>query len=193
MDASPSRLPLALDPSNRQTQDWRAWLPNLVCFQAGWLSAVLGAAHGLPWLGPLVIGLCLSLHLLRAPKAWAEARLLIAATAVGLLFEFVPFALGWLDYPAHGGLFVPWWMISLWPNFASTLNVSLRSLRHRFGLLALLGGIGGPAAYWSGASLGAMQWIQPLPALIYLALGWALLTPLLARLAMHLDGYRHGH
>lgn len=77
----------------------------------------------------------------------------------------------------------PVWMIALWANFATTLNLSLAGLQSRPGLAALLGLVGGPLAYWGGAGLGAMTFVAPLPALITLALGWALLTPLLLALA----------
>jgi hypothetical protein len=56
-------------------------------------------------------------------------------------------------------------------------------------LLAALGFVGGPLAYWGGASLGAMAWMEIWPAFAYLALGWAVLTPLLGRMALHMDGY----
>ena len=77
----------------------------------------------------------------------------------------------------------PAWMLALWANFATTLNLSLAGLQTRPWLAALLGLIGGPLAYWGGASLGAMTFVAPLPALTTLALGWALLTPLLLALA----------
>jgi hypothetical protein len=166
---------------------------NLLWFQASWFAAVLGAANGMAWLGLLVIALSLTWHVRGSARPKYETLLIIAAAAIGTVFEFFPFVLGWLDYPGHAAHFVPLWMIALWMNFASVMNVSLRGLRHRTWLLALLGAVGGPAAYWGGASLGAIEWLQPLQALLYLAIGWALLTPLLARLALRLDGFAHGH
>jgi hypothetical protein len=166
---------------------------NLLCFQASWFAAVLSAANGIAWLGPLVIALNLGRHLLDAEHPSYEALLLLAAAAAGAVFEFLPYESGWIDYPGHAAHVVPLWMIALWMNFATVLNVSLRSLRRRPWLLALFGAIGGPAAYWGGAGLGAMEWLQPLPALAYLAIGWAMLTPLLAWLAFRLDGFVHGH
>ncbi|HPB74378.1 MAG TPA: DUF2878 domain-containing protein [Chromatiaceae bacterium] len=77
----------------------------------------------------------------------------------------------------------PAWMLALWANFATTLNLSLAGLQTRPGLAAVLGLVGGPLAYWGGAGLGAMTFVAPLPALITLALGWALLTLLLLALA----------
>lgn len=189
---APARLPASqmLAPSSLPP---RQVVVNLLWFQVSWFAAVLGAANGMAWLGSLVVALNLARHLRGAVNPKFEALLITAAALAGGLFELFPFALGWIGYPGHATAFVPLWMIALWMNFASVLNVSLRSLRYRPWLLALLGAVGGPAAYWGGASLGAMEWLKPLPALLYLAIGWALLTPLLARLALRLDGFAHGH
>ena len=81
----------------------------------------------------------------------------------------------------------PYWIVAIWALFAITLNVSMRALRDRLWLGALLGLVGGPAAYYSGAKLGALTLVQALPALAALALGWALVTPLLLTLALRLE------
>ncbi len=177
---------------NKPSPSWlRRNAPNLLRFQLGWFASVLGAAQGLAWLGPIVIAMNLFFHWRGAAYPGQESRLIVLALLIGLLFETPPALLGWVSYADHTAALPPLWMIALWANFASTLNVSLRGLRHHAALLALLGLIGGPAAYWGGVGLGAMSWTQPWPVLIYLALGWAVLAPLLARLALRLDGYRH--
>jgi len=182
--AVPSRLP----PTG-----WRLLVPNLLLFQAGWFSAVLGAANGMAWLGPVGIGVILAFHLYRAGQRAGEAGLIVSVLLVGFVFESVLTSSAWVSYPGHESFIAPLWMIALWANFAATLNVALRSLRSRTWLLALLGFVGGPLAYWGGASLDAMVWHKAWPVLLYLALGWAVLTPLMGRLALRLDGYRHGH
>lgn len=187
----PEQKPVA--PSRAAPAGWRLLVPNLVLFQAGWFASVLGAANGMAWLGPVVITFILAFHLYRASERAREAGLILAVLLVGLVFESVLALSGWIDYPGHESAIAPLWMIALWANFAATLNVALRSLRSRTWLLAALGGIGGPLAYWGGANLGAMQWLETAPVLIYLALGWAIVTPILGRLALKLDGYRHGH
>lgn len=170
---------------------WRLWLPNLVRFQLGWFAAVLGAAHGFPWLGPALIGFVVLFHLLGAARPKREVLLILSAMLIGALFETLLYRLGWVTYSGYTGFIAPLWMIALWGNFATTLNVCLRGLRDKAYLLALLGLVGGPAAYWGGVKLGALLWVEPMQVLIYLALGWGSLTPLLARLAQRLDGYGH--
>lgn len=182
-------LPVLLRPAG---PNWRLLAPNLVLFQAGWFAAVLGAANGMPWLGILVIAGSLALHLNRAAEPGREGRLIVGVLGVGFIFESLLAASGWAAYAYHTASTPPVWMIALWANFAATLNVALRSLRARAGLLAAFGLVGGPLAYWGGASLGALAWLETGPALIYIALGWAILMPLLGRLALRLDGYRHG-
>ena len=65
---------------------------------------------------------------------------------------------------------------ALWSLFAITLNVSLRALRGRPAVGALLGLAGGPLAYLGGEKLGAVAFAQPANALLALAL----MMPLLA-------------
>ena len=79
-------------------------------------------------------------------------------------------------------------MVALWAIFATTLNVSLRSLRPHRWLAALLGAIGGPVAYYAGARLGALEFGTPAPALAAIGIGWAILTPALLGTARRLDG-----
>jgi hypothetical protein len=77
----------------------------------------------------------------------------------------------------------------LWANFATTLNVSLRPLRERLGLAALLGVIGAPLAYFGGSRLGALELVEAVPALLAIGAGWLFLSPLLFLAARRFDGY----
>ena len=79
--------------------------------------------------------------------------------------------------------FSPPWMVMLWINFATTLNVSLGSLRDKYILAGILGAAGGPAAYYSGATLGAMTALPGAGDLAVLAIAWAAAVPLLCRMA----------
>ena len=164
-------------------------LVNVLAFQAGWWAVVLSAAQGRAAVGLLVVGLVLGWHLARVRPGRAEAALIAGAACIGLVFDSLLLATGWVEF-AGGALFgvlAPLWMVALWANFAATLNVSLRALRARPWLAALLGGLGGPLAYWGGAGPGAMSLVEPLPALLVLAAGWAVLTPLFFRMAAWLE------
>ncbi len=183
----------AAAPHRDAPPGWRLLAPNLMLFQVGWFAAVLGADNGFEWLGPVVISFVLMIHLARAKQPGKEAALIALALTIGLAFESVLAASAWVAYPGHPSTLAPLWMVALWANFATTLNVALRNLRTRTWLLVLLGGIGGPLAYWGGANLGTIQWLESVPVLIYLALGWAVLTPILAQIALKLDGYQHGN
>ena len=80
-------------------------------------------------------------------------------------------------------------MIALWPAFATTLNVSLRLLHRRIAMAGLLGAIAAPIAYYAGARLGAVEFVDPSAALLAIGAGWLVITPLLVWLAARLDGY----
>jgi hypothetical protein len=164
---------------------------NAVLFQLGWFACVLGAAHGLAAAGTIVVAAIVGWHLARASQPRREALLLIIACAVGAAFETVLVQSRWVRFDA--GVLVdglaPYFMVALWVLFATTLNGSLRWLRVHPGLGALLGAVGGPAAYYSGARLGAMELTAVGPALVAVAVGWSLLTPLLLYAARRFDGF----
>ncbi len=161
---------------------------NLLLFQVAWFAAVLGAAGGMAWLGPMVLLPVLGVHLALQEDRRGEVRLLLAAAAIGFLFDTLMVATGAFT-PVRNLLprpFSPPWMVGLWMNFAATLNVSLAWLRGRFRLAAVSGAIGGPLAYYSGAKLGATDSLPGLTGMVMLAVGWAVMTPLLTWLATRL-------
>ena len=158
---------------------------NVLLFQAAWFAAVLGAARGLFWLGPLSMIPVLALHLALQEDRRGEAKLLLIAALLGFIFDTVFVASGVFMPLQHlfPRPFSPPWMICLWLNFAATLNVSMVWLRQRYLLAALFGAIGGPLAYYGGAKLGATEALPTLSGLLLLAVGWGVMTPLLVRLA----------
>jgi hypothetical protein len=164
---------------------------NVVLYQLGWFACVLGAAHGLPWIGPLAATAIIGWHLAHAARAQRELALVACAVLLGALFDTLLVQTGWIRFSA-GALIAgtaPCWMMALWAIFATTLNVSLRSLRAHPGLALILGALGGPLAYFAGARLGAITLVAAGPALGAIALGWAVLTPVLLLAARRFDGY----
>jgi len=76
----------------------------------------------------------------------------------------------------------------MWMLFAMTLNVSMRWLRGKPKLAALLGFYGGPASYIAGEALGGIVLNNQFAALAALAIGWAVMMPTLMWLSENLDG-----
>lgn len=166
---------------------------NLIAFQLGWFACVVGAARGWPLTGTAIAALIVAWHIVRAARPAEELKLIAVAVLIGVLWDSALIAFGLTDFTS-GTLLVglaPPWILALWALFATTLNLSLRWLRQRWLLAALLGAVAGPLSYWAGARLGAVQLVEPWPALIALSIGWALMTPALVIIARRYDGVHH--
>jgi hypothetical protein len=163
---------------------------NFVTFQIGWFACVLGAANGMPWLGPVVCLPIIALHLATAGRPGPEINLMAAALAIGVVMDSLLVISGWLAYENGmllGGM-APYWILAIWVLFASTLNVSMRWLRGRYLLAAVFGAVGGPLSYLAGAKLGAVELVNASAALVALGVIWAFTMPALMRLAERFDG-----
>jgi len=164
---------------------------NVVLSQVGWFACVLGAAHGMPLIGIAVSAPIIAWHVARATRPGRELGLVAAAALAGAAFETLVLQAGWVRFET--GFLVegaaPYWMVALWALFATTLNVSLRRLRPHPWLAALLGAFAGPAAYYAGSRLGALEFPVVGTALLAIGIGWAVLMPLLLGAARRFDGY----
>ena len=105
----------------------RQVLTNYAAFQLGWFACVLGAANDRPWLGPVVVAFVVGLHLLMARRPSREFALLVMCALCGLVFDSALLWTGWVAYPNGEWIpgLAPYWMISLWIVFGSTLNLSM--------------------------------------------------------------------
>lgn len=159
---------------------------NIAAFYIGWFSCVLGAARGMTWLGPAVVGILFLLHLAIAPGRSRELRLAVVSAGAGFLVDTALIA-GGVYTPVHNLLPLPLsppWLVFLWVNFATTLNICLKRLHDHPILSALLGAIGGPAAYYAGARLGAIQLHDHMGfSLAVLAVVWGIAVPGLFRIS----------
>lgn len=166
-------------------------LVNFIAFQFGWFSSVLGAARDMPWLGPAVFLAVLLVHLRQARRPELELGLVIACGVIGTWFDSLLVASGWVTYPSgqFSPLMAPYWIITMWMLFATTLNSSMGWLRGRYLLASALGGIAGPSSYLAGQKLGGIIFVEFWPAIVALSVGWALVMPLLMALAERLDGF----
>lgn len=167
------------------------YIVNFLAFQLGWFSSVYGGAQQMPWLGPIAVSLALLLHFYFASGRRAELILILSCAALGAAFDSALVALGWVQYSS--GMFsdfaAPFWIITMWMLFATTLNVSMRWLRERPALASVCGLAGGPITYLAGQKLGGIVLLHPLAALLALGIGWAIMMPMLLRLSAIFDGF----
>lgn len=163
---------------------------NVVAFKVGWVTSVVGAAHALPWAGPVVVAIALAIHLGFAARPGTELALITSCAILGGMFDSALVAVGWVTYPSGmlSPVLAPYWIVGLWVLFATTLNVSFRWLRSRKLLAAAIGAVAGPMSYVAGSQLGAIEFVDPTAALVSLGAAWALLLPLILHIAEVLDG-----
>ncbi len=167
---------------------------NIVIYQLGWLACIIGAAQLEPLVGVAVVAAAVAYHLYSAPRPGSEAALIVAAALIGAVWESLLVAAGWLVYPS-GTLLegtAPYWIVALWAIFATTFNVSLRWFKPRLLFASLFGALGGPLAFLAGERLGGVVFTDYAAGLGALALGWALLMPLMMILSNRWDGFRQG-
>ena len=169
---------------------------NFILFQIGWFACVLGAAKQMPWLGVIVVTGIVVWHLSQAKQAKPELILLVLAILIGGAFDQAMLSSHLISYQAHGWEFLnnpnaltPAWILALWAEFVTILNVSLRWMRGKCLVAILFGAIGGPLAYMGAENLGAVT-LNNLPmTYIALSIGWAILTPLFLVLSQKFDGF----
>jgi len=160
-------------------------LASVIAFYVCWYACVGGAAHGVPWAGPIAVALYAAADLRVVPPGPARARrawLLAAAGAVGYGADSALVLAGILTFPPQAVLGWPStaWMVALWVLQAAVLNGALAWMRGRFALAAAVGAIGGPLAYLAGERMGAAS-LGPtrVIALTVIAAEWALAMPAL--------------
>jgi hypothetical protein len=164
---------------------------NFVAFQIGWFAAVLGAGHGMPWLGVVIVPLVLLLNLALSADRRQELAVALVAAVMGFVVDTALVAAG-VFAPVPFGVprpFSPPWMVMLWVNQATTLNGCMAWLRGRYTAGAFFGAAGGPLAYLSGARLGAAT-LPSTNGLVILGITWACAFPALLALAKFVHSRR---
>ena len=164
---------------------------NVTLFNVGWFACVLGAAADRFWVGPLAVAGIFAVDLWLCRHRRAELTLIAASMVIGFACDSLLILLG-VHEPRRRLLPQPLttvWLVAMWGNFAPLLSVSLRWLRGRLLLAAVLGAIGGPLAYYSGQQLGALSLGDPvIRSSALLAVAWAGAVPLLVWLSDALEG-----
>ncbi len=162
---------------------------NIICFQIGWFSCVLMAAQGEPLAGALVAVILTIYAILTAKHAQTTLVTILTVSTLGVVWDsaLTNFGILLFNTGVLWEFLAPYWIITMWLLFSTTLNVSLRWLYHRYLLAALLGLIFGPLAYLGGAALGAVEIPDRLLASIVMAAGWAIIFPVSLLIAEFLE------
>jgi hypothetical protein len=170
------------------------WAPvaYFVVGQGAWFACVLSAARGIPWVGVLVTALLVAVHVLRVRRPREELKLVLCVLVIGGVWDSLLVRAGLLAYPNSTTLpgLAPLWIIALWASFAAQFNTTYQWLKSRLWVAALLGAIAGPMSFRAGAALGAVDFVKPWPAAAALAVGWAVMLPLIDLLSHRWDGVR---
>ena len=165
-------------------------LANFVVFEGAWFACILGVAHGQPLWGTAAVGAAIAWHVAISGRPATELALVGLLCAIGLGAESAVVAQGHVIYPAGQPVawLAPYWMVALWGEFAIALNVTLRWLKGRPVLAAVLGAVFGPLSFLGGVRLGGARFVDETAALVTLAGMWAVLMPLVMALSDRLDG-----
>jgi len=157
-------------------------------FQAAWFACVLSAAHGRAELGVLAVSIQVLITWWLSPARSMELKVTLLAILVGLVWDTAMLQAGWVRYASPGPLphVAPVWILALWALFATLLCGPLAWLHGRPWLAAALGAVGGPMSYLAAVRLGAGSFGEPVTAMVVLALGWAVMTPVLTSAASRL-------
>lgn len=155
-------------------------LPQVVFHQVGWWACVLWMG----WLGPVIMGLFLVLHLyLTRQYLGREIKLIILSTVVGIVLDNMLALTSSVSYV--GDLLIgscPLWLMAIWSGFGATLNYSQSILvRTQYNALAT-GLVGGPLAYFGGEKLERLT-INGWSGVLAVSLTWGVAMYLLYLLA----------
>ncbi len=160
------------------------WIINLSIYQLSWFICVLGG-NGLAWI-PLLL---LAMHLCLTPCLRGDIAMISALFLTGLVIDGTLVKIGFFTFSSTGQIIIPYWLMVIWLILATLPNHSLKWLKHRLLLSAVLGAVGGPLAYWGGVRLGAADFNWPLgSSILLLSIIWGILWPLIMLLSRTTDG-----
>lgn len=156
-----------------------------IAFQAAWFACILGVANGQPWLGMAAVMLVVGVQLGTGGAVRQDALLVALAILMGLLWDTAMLRLGVVEYAAAGPIdgLAPAWILALWALLGVNLREALHWLHGRWWLAAAVGAVSGALSYLGAIRLGAGRLPDVGLALGVLALGWAVMTPLLTESA----------
>ncbi len=161
----------------------KRWLPliiNVIGFEACWFALVLTSPEGYLWLAIAAAAAWCVVHLALSPQPTREGMLILVGAAVGTAWDAVSLVTGLIAHE-HSHVLTLIFLarfLALWITFGTTVRISFGWCGRRLPIAAAIGAIGGPAAYWFGAKMGALSLPGgPFPALLIVAMQYGMLMP----------------
>ncbi len=148
------------------------YLVNALAYQAVWFLSILWANPG------AIIGCVIILILLVASdRKKQDIKVMGYMMFLGLLIDGTLQQIGFFTFN-NPGVPIPFWLLVLWLGLGMTINHSFAWLKERILLSSILGGIGGPAAYWAGVRMEAASFNWSLTSSLYKRqVVWSLMFP----------------
>ncbi len=125
------------------------FLYNVLGFKVCWWACVLGAINGQKFLGPLLVGLYLLVHLYMIPEALrkSEVFLLVVAGIFGTIADSLLLNTNILVYDgmySSVDFIAPLWITAMWVGFTATLNHAFKNIIKKYFIQMILGAVAGP-------------------------------------------------
>tara|TARA_Y100000389_G_scaffold118170_1_gene115335 strand:- start:2692 stop:3210 length:519 start_codon:yes stop_codon:yes gene_type:complete len=154
---------------------------NVIGFYVCWWITIYGAVSKLYYIGPVATFIFIIIHLLKLTNHKKEDVFLLISFFLGLFIETLLLN---LDIIIHKGILVkyniaPFWSVSLWLCFATTLLHSFKWLSKKYLTSSVLGILSAPLIYFSMQSMDVIKFgADKIIVIIFTSILWGLFFPL---------------
>lgn len=154
---------------------------NVIGFYICWWLTIYGAVSQFYYIGPLATIIFIIVHLKKITNHKREDIFLFICFFLGLFIETLLLN---FNIVIHKGIFVeyniaPFWSVSLWMCFATTLLHSFKWLSKRYFTSSFLGILSAPMIYFSMQSMGVIEFgVDKYLVVIFSSFMWGLFFPL---------------
>ncbi|MAZ61579.1 MAG: hypothetical protein CMG50_05335 [Candidatus Marinimicrobia bacterium] len=154
---------------------------NVIGFYVCWWITIYGAVSKLYYIGPVATFIFIIIHLVKLTNHKKEDVFLLISFFLGLFIETLLLN---LDIIIHKGILVkyniaPFWSVSLWLCFATTLLHSFKWLSKKYLTSSVLGILSAPLIYFSMQSMDVIKFgADKIIVIIFTSILWGLFFPL---------------
>ena len=152
-------------------------------YKVAWVCAIVGGGvYGYPILSAFPMLIWSVAWIFFQPNRKANTIMAVIAGLCGLLWDSGLVITGIMEFPPTARAIFPSppWMISLWISFGAITHASFYKMYGHYVWAVIIGGIGGPMAYWGGVATDALIISSSQELFLgMIALEWAIAFPFL--------------